>query len=460
MTSNKIKVVFMSDWGDTGFGTVGKELVSRLAEMEIFEMHYIGWHATPNDLAFAAANKIHLHTTQFWNPADQFGKHSFNPLIESIRPQIVITLGDPWMVDHVIACPLRDSFEWIAYIPIDRDVICVPWLTMMKKPDCLVLYSQFGKMVIDRQMPFRNPRVILHGVDRTVFKPWYPEGTSKETPHKELMKRRKQLTLGSGFADKFVVGFVGRNQIRKDIPRMMKAFKAFNCATWIERQDVVINDPDGGESKTVNANTFCRETQCFRCDLCPAFQQRPESENSVVYLHTTRGDGSDPQDRPGIGWRIDEIAYRLNLQGRVGMTPGLNALKGLPRAALAQVMNCFDVHCFLSHSEGFGLPIAETLSCGVPTLATNYSSMPELVAGGGGVAIDVRDYDTFVTWENEWANADVGHAADEINKIFIDDEYAAQMREAASKNSYVPDWHEVALQFRRLMLEAVGQQES
>ena len=448
----KIKILFMSDWGDTGFGTVGKEVCVRLAEMEIFEVHYLGWHANPNDVGFAKANGIILHTTHFWNAADQFGKDSFNPIVQQIQPAVVLTLGDPWMVDHVQACPARDSFQWLAYVPIDRDVISVPWQSQMRKPDCLVLYSQFGMDVIEDQIPFRNPRLVLHGVDRQTFKPWYPEGTTPDMPLSEIQRARKK-TLGAQFVDKFVVGFVGRNQIRKGIPFVFKAFKAFNCATWVERQNVT----DAANEKEYSAEEFCREKQCFRCDICPAFQQRPETDTSIIYLHTTRGDGASHHDRPGIGWRIDELGHRYGLHGRVAITPNLDALKGLPRAALAQVMQCFDVHAFLSHSEGYGLPIAETLACGVPTLVTNYSSMPELVSKGGGVAIDVRAYDTFTTWENEWAIPDIGHAADEIVKIHADEEYATQMRKAAAENDYTPDWHFVALEFRRLILEAAGQ---
>jgi len=457
---DKITILFMSDYGDTGFGTVGKELTARWAEMEIFDVHYLGWHATPNHVPVAARDGVKLHTTRFWDNSDQFGKHSLEPLIKAIQPQIVITLGDPWMIDHTGAVDVRKGYTWIAYIPIDRDVVCKPWLDMMKGPDCLVLYSKFGMEVIESQMPFRNPRLILHGVDKSVFHPWYPDGTDEDTPLPELMAKRKEGTLGAGFGEKFVVGFLGRNQIRKAIPRVMKSFKAFNCATWIERQQVNVRDENGEISERHDAEDFCREKQCFRCDICPAFQQRQETVKSIIYLHTTDGSGKEVHDRPGIGWRIEELGHRLGLKGRIGITPNLKALQGLPREALAQIMNCFDVHCFLSHSEGYGLPICESLACGVPTLVTNYSSMPELVSDGGGVCIDVRDYDTFVTWENEWANADIGHAADEINKIFVDTEYATEMRKAAAENAYTPDWHDVALQFRHLMLEAMGEEES
>ena len=446
----------MSDYGDTGFGTVGKELCVRLAEMGIFDVHYLGWHANPGDVEFAKKEGITLHMTRFWDASDQFGKHSFNLTVQHIQPEVVLTLGDPWMIDHVQACPQRDSFQWLAYVPIDRDVVCVPWENMLRKPDCLILYSQFGMEVINAQIPFRDPRLILHGVDRQTFKPWYPEGTDENSPIEDVQNARKRV-LGPQFPGKFVVGFVGRNQIRKGIPFVFKAFKAFNCQTWAERQTVEMRDENGEVTESFTAEEFCKDKQCFRCELCPAFQQREETKESIIYLHTTRGDGKSPHDRPGVGWRIDELGHRFDLHGRVALTPNLDVLKGLPRAALAQIYQCFDVHLFLSHSEGYGLPVAESLACGTPTLVTNYSSMPELVSKGGGVAIDVRAYDTFTTWENEWAIPEIGHAADEVNKIFMDSDYALQMRTAAAQNDYTPDWHIIALEFRRLILEAVNQ---
>ena len=187
MEAKKITILFMSDWATTGFGTVGTELCQRLADMEVFDVHYLGWVSLPDQIPAAARNKITLHNTNFWDPNDQFGRVSMERLIDKIKPQVIITLGDPWMIDHTALMKQRESFTWLAYVPVDRDVICLPWVNMLKKPDCLVLYSEFGKMVVDGQMPFRNARVILHGIDRMVFKPWFPEGTNEETDHQELM---------------------------------------------------------------------------------------------------------------------------------------------------------------------------------------------------------------------------------------------------------------------------------
>ena len=450
----KTTILFMSDWGDTGFGTVGKQLCARWAEMEVFNVHYLGWFAKSEDKESAKNEGITLHTTKEGVMGDHFATQSFPEVIQKVQPKVVLTLGDPWMISHVQNCPLREEFIWIAYVPIDRDYISRTWRKTLRKPDILVLYSQFGIDVINEQMPYRHPELILHGVDKMLFKPWYPQGTDENTPIDELMRERKRITMGEQFKDRWVVGFVGRNQVRKAIPRTFRAFKAFNCETWCKRGKIEVMNEDGESAKEYNAEEFCPNIQKFRCDVCPAFQQREETANSIIYLHTTRGDGKDPQDRPGIGWLIDELGERYGMQGRVGMTPNLTAVKGLPRQALAQIMNCFDVHCFLSHSEGFGLPIAEALSCGAPTLVTDYSSMPELISQGGGFPVSVVDYDTYTTWENDWANADIGDAADKLNLIFTDKDLYTRMRKEAAANAYTPNWDQVAMQFREMMLAA------
>jgi glycosyltransferase involved in cell wall biosynthesis len=46
---------------------------------------------------------------------------------------------------------------------------------------------------------------------------------------------------------------------------------------------------------------------------------------------------------------------------------------------------------FPSLNEGFGLPVAEALSCGTPVVTSDYGSMAEIAADAGALLVDPRD---------------------------------------------------------------------
>ncbi|MFN8482616.1 MAG: glycosyltransferase family 1 protein [Anaerolineae bacterium] len=84
--------------------------------------------------------------------------------------------------------------------------------------------------------------------------------------------------------------------------------------------------------------------------------------------------------RPGWGGEAERLraqVERLGLSERVrflGHAPAAD-LPGLMRQALALALP--------SLHEGFGMPLAEAMACGTPTLAANTSSLPEVVGDAG-----------------------------------------------------------------------------
>lgn len=83
-------------------------------------------------------------------------------------------------------------------------------------------------------------------------------------------------------------------------------------------------------------------------------------------------------------------ADRLGLADRVVFTGYV------PEAEKADHFNLGDVFVFPSGLEGFGLAVAEAMSSGLPVVASNAASIPELVVDGeGGFVCDPADPEAF-----------------------------------------------------------------
>ena len=68
---------------------------------------------------------------------------------------------------------------------------------------------------------------------------------------------------------------------------------------------------------------------------------------------------------------------------RAGVAQHVQWLGKVPAADLPLVMGGAAVFVYPSFYEGFGLPVLEALACGTPTVATNTSSLPEVLGDAG-----------------------------------------------------------------------------
>ena len=92
-----------------------------------------------------------------------------------------------------------------------------------------------------------------------------------------------------------------------------------------------------------------------------------------------------------------EYTSGLRTHARSLRAANLRPLGYLSATALVEAYNRCDIFLFPSRLEGFGYPVAEAMACGKPVVATNYSSLPELVDEGlGGFLCPRDDVDAFV----------------------------------------------------------------
>lgn len=89
------------------------------------------------------------------------------------------------------------------------------------------------------------------------------------------------------------------------------------------------------------------------------------------------------------GWFCEEIFIAISQLGleKDVIIPGYVGDEDVPA-----LLNGADLFVYPSFYEGFGLPILEAMSCGVPVITSNVSSLPEVV-GDAAILIDPNDVD-------------------------------------------------------------------
>jgi glycosyltransferase involved in cell wall biosynthesis len=101
----------------------------------------------------------------------------------------------------------------------------------------------------------------------------------------------------------------------------------------------------------------------------------------------------------------------------------------LTREEMFGLQNVADCYVSLHRSEGFGLGLAESMYMGKPVIATRYSGNLDFMSDDNSLLVDytmipLRNGD-YPDWRGQrWADADVGHAAQLMRRVFDDRSFA------------------------------------
>jgi len=110
---------------------------------------------------------------------------------------------------------------------------------------------------------------------------------------------------------------------------------------------------------------------------------------------------------------------------------------------MAIMYNSFDVLVNLSRGEGFGIPILEAEACGTPVIATDFTSMTELV-GGHGMLVPVRILDIYTLKTQYHAIADYDAFGDALIKCIDNHDLVKSMGKRAHQFAQKYDWDKIA----------------
>ncbi len=292
-------------WSQSGYGCQTAIWSQKLREMGHEVVLSSFWGLAGTVMEWAGMPVLPGFGSQYCSPSlEQHAKH--------VNPDLVLTLGDVWVLDPAVTAALPVA-HWL---PSDCRPMSSADLQVVEaaKPE-LIAMSRFG------QARFRDAGILAHyvphGIPMDVF-----------TPPQDRAALRERHGIGP---DTFVVGVNAANNdaIRKAAPEMMLAFARL-------------------------------------------LRDRPDS---VLALHTgVHCDG---------GQDLEAVAENLGITDRCLVADQYRYTAGLISAAdMRDWYGCLDVLCSSTYAEGFGIPIVEAMSCGVPVITTDASSMTELNPDG------------------------------------------------------------------------------
>jgi len=342
MVQEKILLVGDSLQGPTGFANDGMGIAWGLANK--YDVHYLGLQSFRDEKVSINIEGEKRTVIQHANqPRSEkrwdFGRRSLPRLLDDLEPNILLSINDIQMVQHIPEVMCKNSIslqvmdlpakkfipeealirqlrgelqkfqekfprvtKWVQYAPQDGIPPMQMWGQTYNMADQCVAMSNFGKRVFKQYFNMDVPK-IWHGVDTAIF-------TSGKKP-KELENR-------------FVLGDMNRNQPRKQPIRTLEAFSKFA-------------------------------------------QDKPD-----VLLHMQM-DWNDE-----FGWPIQYFSQLFGIHNKM-----IQPFKvGMPREDLSKVYNMWDLNLNCTGGEGFGLTHIEGFACGLPSIACDYTTSQELIMDG------------------------------------------------------------------------------
>jgi len=128
-------------------------------------------------------------------------------------------------------------------------------------------------------------------------------------------------------------------------------------------------------------------------DECRRYFNLDPNKKYVLYvasnLHHKRIDLAKMVIEEVRKYRDDVIlikaGYSEKLDGKGVINMGWVDERDMPK-----LYNCADVYLHTSEYEGFGLPVLEAMACGIPIVAPNRASLPEVI-GNAGILVDLDE---------------------------------------------------------------------
>ncbi len=455
----KIRILIVTDSPvlPTGLAETTRLIFSTLLDKypEQYELHQVGichcyavtrprWPIYPTMAVKGPDKELR------WMPEDRFGQKTFRKMVARVRPEIVFGFGEPQRVEHLCAPPQNRAHKLVLYVNFDGLPVPPFYCAFLRHADLIFTKSEFAKNVLTATLP-DLPREKLGYL-------YSPADTKRFAPISSADKTelRRGLLPPWMKQDGFILGWVGRNQWRKQVWTLYRAIHYLRTGAylvcqrcgrvspfdWDPSRQVFREDGNGfaaAESRHGDRNDCCQH--CGAADVAKAAPM----DDVYLWLHM-------PEDEPEKDWPVDilEQQFSLRRDRDIFYTAGCASKSALPPDSMPVLYNLWDALLYLTGGEGFGIPAWEAMCCGLPVIYTNYSSHAEFLGQAnaglpvGGVLQPERET---CIWR---MIADLPQTIEAVRRLYFERELRASLSsngrafaERFAAGNQVERWHEV-----------------
>lgn len=297
--------------------------------------------------------------------------------MEKTRPDVVWHLGDPYMGIEPARLGRDGRYRLVYYYPVGYEPLNhyrETWVEKLAAAETLVTPTRFGADVL-RAVPGLEAReipVIPLGVDTTVFRPRDPQ---------ERTAVRRDLWGDRAGEEPFILGWVGHDQYRKQVWTLFELLHHLRegdylrCAscdrvTVMEYDHRLRRPRDPGRLRT-----YPPEYDYRTCWYCRSTAVERGRRRDDVVLWTVMPSNVE------VGWDLRLLADTWNCRDTVFDSTRGRPEEGHTTEEMSRIVSCFDALAFPSGAEGFGMPVLEAMSCGVPVVYSNCAAHAEFAVG-------------------------------------------------------------------------------
>jgi len=359
----KKKIVFHSDFSlaKTGFGRNAKALLSYLYKTGKYDIVHYSCHVVDvlPDLAKTPWKSVGAmpYNQQEVNSVTRnaeggdkeriirsmwYGAYNLDKVILSEKPDFYFGVQDIWGVDYSIDKPWFNKINSVIWTTLDSLPLLPNAVSQAPKIKNYWMWSSFATDEMHRLG--HNHVKTVHGAIDTSF--FYPFNEDRK------LALRNYHNIES---DRFLIGFVFRNQLRKSIPNLIAGYKIWKDKNPNQKSGLLLhtcfsegwNIPSLASQNGVDLNDIYATYVCRNCS----------------HYHVRPFDG-------------EEKACRACNQPKSMCTANLS--NGVTENELNEVYNLMNVYCHPFTSGGQEIPIQEAKLAGLITLVTNYSCGVEM----------------------------------------------------------------------------------